>query len=72
MALRDQLLKEAQEVIVPNADLATELAHPCQVIAAIAQHDHLDWETIRAVQAQRRQDRADFRHRVWLAAINDG
>lgn len=65
-ALRDKLLEEAQEVIEEGADLVTELADLCEVMDAIAQHYQLDWDTIRAVQAQRRQERGGFRDRRWL------
>lgn len=69
VALREKLIEEAQEVIAPDADLVTELADLCEVMAAIADHYHLNWDTIRAVQAQRREQRGSFRDRLWLSTV---
>lgn len=69
-ALRDKLLEEAQEAIAADADLVAELADLCEVIEAIAHLHGVDWDTIRAVQMERREQRGGFRDRLWLSAIN--
>ena len=69
-ALRAKLIEEAYEVIADDADLVAELADLCEVVDAIAAHYNFDWPAIRAVQAQRREQRGGFSDRLWLAEVD--
>lgn len=69
-ALKAKLVEESQEAMAAEGDdLITELADLCEVMEAIATHYKLDWDTVRAVQAQRRQQRGSFCDRLWLATV---
>jgi predicted house-cleaning noncanonical NTP pyrophosphatase (MazG superfamily) len=71
-ALRQKLMEEAQKVaIASEADLVTELADLYEVIEALMSTSGIGEETVRQVQAKRRDERGGFTRRLLLLWTED-
>ncbi|KDR94543.1 Predicted house-cleaning noncanonical NTP pyrophosphatase, all-alpha NTP-PPase (MazG) superfamily [Peptoclostridium litorale DSM 5388] len=65
--LIEKLGEEVEEFVqTPNEE---ELADIMEVVEAIMKMKKISWETVRAVQAKKRQERGGFEDRVFLEEV---
>lgn len=72
-ALRAKLAEESREVeaATTQAELLLELADVLEVLEALTALHQIEWEAVRAKQAERRLERGGFERRIWLQATED-